>query len=111
MSLQAYRLTVDRLLSDPLSESRAAFLAARHNLGLPQVLSRLEAVRLAEPGNVAVLMAEARVAEELGRVFKAFHAVEAAALYAPEDAWVQLELHRLRLVVKLRSRDLIRDPA
>ena len=94
-----------------LSEARAAFLASRQNLPLEPVLANLAQARQDTPGHLGVLMAEARVAEQLGRIFRAFHSVEAAAVYAPDDAWIALEYHRLRLMIRLSSRHISRDPA
>jgi hypothetical protein len=110
MSLAAYRLAVDRLTVAPLSQARAAFLAERQNLPLEVHLQRLAEERAARPDSVSVLMAQARLAETLGRIFMAYHAVEAAMVYAPDDAWVNLEHRRLRLLVRLRSRGMERDP-
>ena len=111
MSLAAYRLAVDRLMVDPMSEARAAFLAERQKLPLELHLKRLAEVREAHPGSVPILLAQARLAEATGRVFMAYHSVETAMVYAPDDVWVILEHRRLRLLVRLRSRGMDRDPA
>lgn len=111
MSLAAYHHIIARLAVDPLSEARAAFLATRQRLPLAGILARLDSARAADPRSVPILMAIARVAEEMGRIYKAFHALEAAALYAPADAWITLELHRLHLLVQIRSRKLVHEPA
>jgi len=110
MSLAAYDHIIQRLSEDPLSEARAAFLAVRQGLPLANRLRRLETARAENPQSLALLMATARVAEEMGRLYKAYHAVEAAAVYAPEDAWITLERHRLRFLVQLKSRKLAREP-
>jgi hypothetical protein len=111
MSLAAYRHAVERLTVDPLSVARAAYLAARQNLPLEAHLQRLNRARKVTPDSVAVLMAQARLAEVAGRLYLAYHAAEAAMVYAPTDAWVTLEYHRLRLLIRLRSRRMERDPA
>jgi len=109
MSLAAYHHIIARLTEDSLSEARAAFLASRQHLPLAGVLTRLDSARETEPRSLPILMAIARVAEDLGRIYKAYHALEAAALYAPADAWVTLELHRLHLLVQIRSRKLVHE--
>ncbi len=111
MSVAAYHHMVATLVEDPLSEARAGFLAARNGLPLAGVLARLEEAREATPRSVPILMAIARVSEELGRIYRAYHALEAAALYAAGDAWVTLELHRLQFLVQIKSRKLVHEPA
>jgi hypothetical protein len=110
LSLAAYRYTVDRLTVAPLSAARAAFLAERQNLPLELHLQWLAEAREISPSSLPVLMAQARLAERTGRIYMAYHAVEAAMVYAPDDAWIRLEHYRLRLLVRLRSRSLERDP-
>jgi hypothetical protein len=110
LALLAYNTAEDRLGTDPLLESRAAFLAARHGLDLESVQERLAEGRRRHPSSLPELMALARVAERSGRLYLAFHTLETASIYAPDDAWVALELQRLRLLVRLRGRDFERDP-
>lgn len=111
MSLAAYGHIIARLSEDPVSQARAAFLAVRNGLPLAGILTSLDSTREITPRSVPILMAMSRVAEEMGRPYKAYHAMEAAALYEPTDAWVTLELHRLHFLVQIRSRKQVHDPA
>ncbi|MFQ5671118.1 MAG: thioredoxin family protein [Acidobacteriota bacterium] len=111
LALDALYLVADRLRVDPVTEARAAFLASRHKLSLESTRQRLKKVRQLVPDSVPVLLALARVGEETGRLYEAFHSVEAAAVYLDEDGWIRMELYRLRLLVKLGSRKVNRDPA
>jgi hypothetical protein len=110
MSLAAYDHIIARLELDSLSQARAAFLAARNQLPLAAILTRLDAAREADPRSLPILMASARVAEAMGRVYKAYHTLEVAALYAPADGWIILELHRLQFLVQIKSRKLVHEP-
>ena len=110
LSLAAYSRVLERLTNDPLTEARAGFLAARHGLRVDDVYRKLVEARDVSPDSVPLLMALCRVAEESHRLYQAYHAVEAATVYAPDDAWLALELHRLRLLVRLQRHRTERSP-
>jgi hypothetical protein len=110
LALAAYSRVIEQLAIDPLTEARAGFLATRHGLRLDDVYRKLAEARMVSPDSVPLLMALCRVAEETHRLYQAYHAAEAAAVYAPDDAWINLELHRLRLLVRLQKHRTERSP-
>ncbi len=111
LALKAYEVALDRLDVDPVTNARAGFMAARHRMELEPVRRRLMAARGLLPESLPLCLALVRVAEASGRIYQAFHIAEAAAVYAPDDAWAALELRRLRLLVRLKSPRGARDPA
>lgn len=104
MALHALMGALERIGADPVTRARAGFLAARRRIRLEPTRQELMAARRRVPDSVPQLLALARVAETSGRLYQAYHAAEAAAVYAPGDAWVALELYRLQLLIHLNSR-------
>ncbi|MFQ5719012.1 MAG: thioredoxin family protein [Acidobacteriota bacterium] len=104
VALHALESALHRLGLDPLTAARAGFFAARSGIRVEEMRQTLMAARRRDPRSVPQLLALARLAESSGRLYQAFHALEAAAIYSPEDAWVAMELYRLQLLVHLDSR-------